>query len=342
MSFEEDYRAYLEDLNRLYRRAMEAPLIGTSKQTAEIKQHQFFTKTQKDKLKATAPELIRNYNNAKAILLISMLTDTQVSEIEQELASIENELESMRTNLLIVSDELETALTAIEANRSISEREIVNAIDSSLSVDEKVEALQKLSIENEPAVEAFMRYVDDKFGTQSNANFKAASKIKEKARRPEILRTKPWFGIEHIRDSYRFKTVLRDLSALPEIAKEMKKNGFKIVKIDTAKLLNPGLWGWRIVVFDLLMPNGQLVEYYLPVAELEKVKDDCHDLFAKWRDKDLEQLDPAAKMEFMQDQEKSDDTYQEAWEEYLDRTGQTEEQIEHLLEAVYEHLTRDQ
>ncbi|MBX3152173.1 hypothetical protein KF728_18590 [Candidatus Obscuribacterales bacterium] len=339
MSFEKNYRTYLDELDRLYRRAMEVPLKGmTHEQVAEIKQHQFFTKTQKDRLKHTAPELIRTYNNAKAALLITMGNDAKATVLEQQIASLEKDLESLKANLQKVSDELESALLAVGANKPVSEREIVNPIDTLLSIDEKVDALQRLSKENEPVVEAFMVSIDAELGTQSNANFKKPERIKEKAQRPEIVRKKPWFDVEHIRDGYRFKTVLMDLSVLPKIAQAIKASGFEVVKLDTAKLLKPGMWGWRIVAFDLRMPNGQLVEYYLPVAELERVKDSCHDLFAKWRNEDLENLNPADRSEFMLDLETSDDKYQEAWNTYLERTGQTEDQLEKLLEEVYDAI----
>jgi len=55
--------------------------------------------------------------------------------------------------------------------------------------------------------------------------------------------------------------------------------------IDLDKMFDPKDWGWRFVAFDLRMPNGQLVEFYMPFQELEQAKKDGnHALFDKWRD----------------------------------------------------------
>ena len=94
----------------------------------------------------------------------------------------------------------------------------------------------------------------------------------QKASRPSILANKPWHDASHIRDSYRFKTVIDDFRDVPAIFDELLKEGISLVKIDTNKLFEPKEWGWRIIAFDIRMPNGQLVEWYLPLRELEVEK----------------------------------------------------------------------
>lgn len=223
-----------------------------------------------------------------------------------------------------------------------SEEDIVNPIDPFLSTEKKVLRLQELSYENEKPVQQFIEEIDKEFGCKSKFNYKNPGRIAEKAARPSIKKKKPWFDVEHIRDGFRFKTVLKDIMVLPEIAKRLKASGFGIVKIDMDKLLDPGDWGWRIVVFDLRMPNRQLVEYYLPVQELEDAKNaGNHELFEKWRNRNLEELNQAEKAELFKDVTESDDRYEKAWQAYLKRTGQREEDIQECLERTKKILNQD-
>jgi hypothetical protein len=171
--------------------------------------------------------------------------------------------------------------------------------------------------------------------TKSKFDYKTAERIAEKAARPSIRKKKPWFDVQHIRDGFRFKTILNDLSDLPSIAEDMRNAGFKAIKVDTEKLLDPAMWGWRIVVFDLRLPNGQLVEYYLPVKEMEAAKKDGnHALFEKWRNRDQSTLTAEERREQYKDIETSVERYQQAWETYLTRTKQNEEDIAALLQEV--------
>src|SRR5208283_2288194 len=112
-----------------------------------------------------------------------------------------------------------------------------------------------------------------------------------------------------------------------KIISEARAKGFEIVKPDTDKVLAPKEWGWRIAAFDMKMPNGQLVEYYLPVKELEAVKKDNHVLFEKWRNKKLSDLTPQETREYQADLRTSNEKYQKAWDDYLRRTNQTEADV---------------
>lgn len=223
--------------------------------------------------------------------------------------------------------------------KPIPENEIVNPINPLLSTDEKVERLIELSMENEPLVQEFIEQLDKKYGTRSKSSHKQRDRIKKKAERPSIRRKKAWFDVEHIRDSFRFKSVLDDITVLPKIAWELKASKFSIVKVDIDKVLEPAGWGWRITVIDLRMPNKQLVEYYLPVKELEEAQSaGNHELFEKWRNRRMDTLTTKERIEFYKDVELSEHRYEQAWQSYLTRTEQTEETVRRALEQMKQIL----
>jgi hypothetical protein len=215
-----------------------------------------------------------------------------------------------------------------KAEKPVDESTIVNPIDPNASNEEKLRQLHALTEENRPIVAAFMTGIDNAFGTESKSNEKDPDKIVEKGSRPEVLARKPWHRIEHVRDTFRFKTILQDYDELPAIIEKVKQAGFQIIKADVAKVLNPGDWGWRIASFDLRMPNGQLVEYYLPIRELsDKNKEVCHPLFEKWRNRKQSELTPAEVAERAADIAKSNEIYEGAWRAFLDRSGASESAI---------------
>lgn len=217
----------------------------------------------------------------------------------------------------------------------LEDEQIVNPIDRGASVQEKVRQLQALSSVNEPKVQEFLEKIDQKYGTESKTSHKEGLKIAEKASRQTIKDLKPWHDVEHIRDSYRFKTVLNDIEDLPKIAEDLKEAGFEVIKTDTDKVLSPGFWGWRIAAFDLKMPNGQLVEYYLPVKEMEEAKKDGnHKLFEKWRNVDVEKLTPEQENQFLADADTSKEKYDKAWQDYLSRTKQKPQKVKEALDKT--------
>jgi hypothetical protein len=102
--------------------------------------------------------------------------------------------------------------------------------------------------------------------------------------------------------------------------------GARLVKIDYEKAIEPGEWGWRMVAYDIQMPNRQLVEWYIPLRELEEAKGTNHLLFEKWRDEDYAKVmaDPKRAAEYEADVTESYDSYQAAYLAGLERTGVTE------------------
>lgn len=198
---------------------------------------------------------------------------------------------------------------------------IVNPIDPKLSNKKKLAQIDKLTEENVVIVDRLIKKVDEKFGTESGWNKKEHAKIIEKAKRPSILAAKPWHGVEHLRDTFRFKTVINDFRDVPGIFDELLKEGVGLIKKDTGKLFNPKEWGWRIVVFDLRMPNGQIVEWYLPIRELEVEKKlRGHLVFDQWRNKTEKQIS-AQQDKYWESVEKSFRGYDEAFSAALARLG---------------------
>jgi hypothetical protein len=208
-----------------------------------------------------------------------------------------------------------------EEAAGIAPADIVNPIDRAATPAEKLAQLQRLTEENKPVVADIMRRIDDALGTKSGSNVKAPENILSKASRPSILARKPWHDVEHIRDSFRFKTVETRLDQIGDALRIVRDAGVKLVKIDTAKLFDPGEWGWRIVSFDLRMPNGQLVEWYLPIKEMENAKKNGgHQIFEEWRNKTQAEID-ANQQEFFAANTKSRELYRRAFMAALERMG---------------------
>lgn len=199
--------------------------------------------------------------------------------------------------------------------------DIVSPIDRSAAQPEKVRQLRALSEANVPIVERIIQAVDERLGTKSKLSHKTAENIQSKANRPEIKGKKPWHDVEHVRDALRFKTVLTGIDQVAEIMKIVADAGVRLVKVDTAKMLRPKEWGSRFAAFDLRMPNGQLVEYYMPLKELDDAKKaGNHELFEKWRVTTDDERQ-ARRTEYLRDLNTSYDRYEAAWTRALQRLG---------------------
>jgi N12 class adenine-specific DNA methylase/2'-5' RNA ligase len=219
------------------------------------------------------------------------------------------------------------------------ESQIVNPIDRNATQEEKVRQLVALSKENAPIIQRVMDRIDSTLGTESTLSFKKTQNILGKANRPSIKDAKPWFDVEHVRDSLRFKTKLETLEDIETVANIVRDEGLGIVKIDSSKMVTPREWGWRFVAFDLRMPNGQLVEYYAPLKELDapEVKDVNHTLFEKWRGKTSEEL-LANYAEYQKDVKDSYQRYQRAWDSALERLGLDERAAEASWNSISARL----
>lgn len=209
-----------------------------------------------------------------------------------------------------------------------AQQDIRMPINTNLPNDQVRAQIQRLTDQNRPLVKRLIKRIDERFGTKSGDNAKDLSKVTQKARRPSILAEKPWHDVSHIRDSYRFKTVVDDFRDVPAIFDELLADGIGLVKIDTNKLFQPKEWGWRIIAFDLRMPNGQLVEWYLPLKELEvEKKARGHLIFEEWRNKTQEELS-AQRQEYFDAIRRSYLGYDEAFQAALDRMGVSRQDAE--------------
>lgn len=220
---------------------------------------------------------------------------------------------------------IDEAVSPIEEDR-VALEEIRMPIDDDLPPDQLRAQVKALTDENVPIVKDLIARIDAKFGTKSGDNIKDLSKVTQKANRPSILAKKPWHKVSHIRDSYRFKTVIDDIRDVPAIFDELLASGISLVKVDTGKLFEPKEWGWRIIAFDLRMPNGQLVEWYLPIKELEaQKKAEGHLIFEEWRNKTPEEME-AQVNEYAAAVAKSFKGYDDAFQSALDRLGISREE----------------
>lgn len=172
------------------------------------------------------------------------------------------------------------------------EARIVNPIDPSLSPDAKVDALNELSRLNRPIVERILKRLEQEINLEGKWSFKDPDRIQAKSSRPSIRAEYPWHDTEHIRDGLRFKVTLQHYNTIPRIAKSLADEGINVIKFDTKKMFHPKPWGWRFVGFDMQMPNGQLVEFYAPLARMDDkaVKEPNHVLFERWRNVRQEEI----------------------------------------------------
>ncbi|MCC6978144.1 MAG: hypothetical protein IT343_07470 [Candidatus Melainabacteria bacterium] len=219
----------------------------------------------------------------------------------------------------------------IEKRRLLEEKDIVNPIDRSATASQKVAQLMALTKDNKPLVEKFLNNIDTKFGTNSEVGFKHAKDIFEKAQRPSIKEAKEWFDVEHIRDSFRFKTPVENLNDLPKLVERLKESGFEIVKVDLDKLLNPKARGWRVAAIDLKAPNGQLIEWQILPTEMNEAGHIEHQMYKNIRKKDVKTLTRQEKAEVREINDRARTLYSDAWYTYLRRTGQTKESIQRLI-----------
>jgi len=223
-----------------------------------------------------------------------------------------------------------------------NEQSIVNPIDPNATPNEKVRQLNALTEENRPVVQDLMDKIDGEVGTTSGSNKKADDKIIEKSLRPSILDEKPWYRAEHIRDSFRFKTVLDSIDQLPKavaiLRQELDRIGGEIIKADLEKMVSPKEFGWRIAVFDLKMPNGQLVEYYLPLKRMEEAKKNGgHQIFESVRNLEVT---PKTLPEISAAWDKSTEHYNQAFNEQLVHEGKTMADVRAAVDETQAGLSK--
>jgi hypothetical protein len=220
--------------------------------------------------------------------------------------------------------------------RQTDEQSVVNPIDLDASVEDQLRQIAALTAENRPIIDALIK----RAGLEGDSNIKTDEAIVGKATRPTLLAAKPWFTVAHVRDTLRFKMILDSMSDLDAVAKELNQSGLQMIKVDVEKALNPGKWGWRIVAVDMRMPNGQIVEGYFPVRELEVAKKTVgHEIFERWRNRDIMALDAAEMTAFERDVKKSRETYDEAWRAAQARSGEDDSAVRAAISRFFASLS---
>jgi hypothetical protein len=227
---------------------------------------------------------------------------------------------------------------------------------SKMTAAAKVVALQQLTIQNEKILNVFFGRLNNdntielkRVNTPTEVNqtgficvkhsHKTRESILQKSVRPSILAANPSYGVEHVRDSFRFKAVVYSFAdalifvrTIDRLLFEGGLSDQRVVKLDLQKLLTPKEWGWRFLAFDFRMPNGQLVENYIVFADMEHAKKNpdpqaqvCvgmgnHEIFERWRVKDVTKLSAAEKEEYSKDKKESNRRYYSAWYNTAERT----------------------
>jgi hypothetical protein len=230
--------------------------------------------------------------------------------------------------------EAELRMLGIEKRAETLEKDIVSSINRQASTGEKIGQLQALSVENEPLVENFLKRIDMEFGTKSKIDFKEPAEIETKATRDSIKEVKPWFDIEHVRDAFRFKTPVDNLNELPKIVEALKDSGFEVVKLDLDKLLTPKGRGWRMAAIDLRAPNGQIIEYQILPQEMNEASKIEHGTYQQWRNEDVTKMTNEERILSQKARLAANELYESAWTAYLNRTGQTKEDIIQIIDET--------
>lgn len=241
--------------------------------------------------------------------------------------------------LSLTEEELEAQGIQKKHIKDVKQEDIVNPIDRTASTEVKIAQLQALSRENEPLVRAFMKQLDDKFGSVSELNHKTPQQILDKATRPKIKEFKPWFELEHVRDSLRFRTPVDNLNDLPEIAKMLKGSGFEIINPDVDRLLHPKN-GWRMAAFDLRAPNGQIFEFQVVPNEMNEAGKLTHGSYKGTRGLAVADLSFEQRRAMDKAELQTRRTHEAAWKAYLARTKQSDTEIRRLVERTTE-VTND-
>jgi len=161
MEFEEELSEYVEEVDRIYRRSLDAPLHGlTSEQTEAIKKFQFEARNQRERLHKIALEWLREYRNAKTMMYLMGIFPEDHPPLAALMARSKSEAVALREGLKRGAKELEKALTIRGRPLPLTEKDIVNPIDRSLSPAQKAAQLAGLSLANEPIVKSFIERID--------------------------------------------------------------------------------------------------------------------------------------------------------------------------------------
>lgn len=175
----------------------------------------------------------------------------------------------------------------------------------------------------------------------------------QKSVRPAILAEWPDYTLAHVRDTLRFKAVVFNVhDAFEFLSAVVASDEWEVVKLDVEKFVSPKEWGWRFIGADLKMANGQLVECYVVFIAMEMAKKTVtrpdlapisnHEIFEKWRTKDVEALTVDEKKEYAADQRTSTSIYNNAFMQTLNDTTFNKVRVyllNYMNNTGYMHIT---
>ncbi|MCP3734764.1 hypothetical protein M9979_07765 [Sphingomonas sp. RP10(2022)] len=148
----------------------------------------------------------------------------------------------------------------------------------------------------EPTVDRIMQSIRNELGLLCEKSRKSDASADQKARRPTILARSPWHGIPHLRDYLRFRTHLNDPADVERVCdvfvEYIQSGDISLVKLDYAKMLRPGPFGWRMIAIDLRdTRTGLIVEHYMSFQDLIVANEDwLHAIYERWRRWDPEDM----------------------------------------------------
>ncbi len=214
-----------------------------------------------------------------------------------------------------------------------AEAGIVNPIDPSAPHEVKLQQLAALTEQNKPLVQSTIQAISQALpGTHSEDSVKAPETMLEKINRPETKVAKPWMQLEHIRDSYRFRTSIDSGAQLEQLPDILAKQGFQVVKVDTGKFFHGNPWGWRMAALDLRAPNGQIIEWYTTFKPiLDYSNGEGHAVYEKWRNVDPATLSAEDRSQFEADRIKSQEANRKLFDQSVEKSGQNPQALSDSL-----------
>ncbi len=228
----------------------------------------------------------------------------------------------------------ERMLARDHAGVVLEHRQITNTIDTSLSESEQIDQLLMQAAQLKPSLEQLLSELDSKLATRSIASVKGRSTSLEKIRRPTIVNRRPWYSPAHISDMLRSQTSVSDLKLLAPIIKELLASDAEVICIDATRLLNPAPFGFRFVSITLKVA-AILVDFQVLVDEVDVANAQGHDLYDRWRSLEPSLLSAEQAIERMQAQTESFSLYTQAWLVYLERTQQSETDVNRFLNEMW-------
>lgn len=172
---------------------------------------------------------------------------------------------------------------------------IINGFQNDARADgsEYLDGLRRSSL---PALSDICADILDSLSLHSETNLKSEAALRDKCARPATIERYPWFRPRHVRDYLRFRTHVNSMGEIARVITLFERwvasNRISIVKVDTRKLIHPGIFGWRMIAIDLrILSTGMLVEHYMTFSDLIHANQDwLHALYERWRSRGSDDL----------------------------------------------------